>query len=133
MRPCGDGELPAPPRHRLTTAFPHSDIADERTLIYPTLTQQAGIQVLIYNGEADLCVPHTDNEWWTRSMNYTVKAPWSAWSVPGAEGAYVGGYRIKYANNFTFATVRGAGHMVPETRPESAYTLLSTFIKTGSV
>ncbi len=27
----------------------NSDIADERTLIYPTLTQQAGIQVMIYN------------------------------------------------------------------------------------
>jgi hypothetical protein len=35
------------------------DIADERTTIYPTLTQKAGIQVLVYNGEADLCVPYT--------------------------------------------------------------------------
>jgi hypothetical protein len=33
------------------------DIPDERTEIYPTLTKLAGYQVLIYNGEADLCVP----------------------------------------------------------------------------
>jgi hypothetical protein len=39
------------------------DIPDERTEIYPTLTQKAGYQVLVYNGEADLCVPYTDNEW----------------------------------------------------------------------
>jgi len=32
------------------------DIPDERTEIYPTLTKKAGIQVLIYNGEADLFV-----------------------------------------------------------------------------
>ena len=37
------------------------DYADERTVIYPTLIEQAKIDVLIYNGEADLCVPYTDN------------------------------------------------------------------------
>lgn len=105
-----------------------SDIADERTTIYPTLTTKAGIQVLIYNGEADLCVPYTDNEWWTRSMNYTVNTPWTSWNVQGEEGPYVGGYAIQYANNFTFATVRGAGHMVPETRPEAALTMIKNLI-----
>jgi hypothetical protein len=34
--------------------------ADERTEIYPTLTQKAGYKVLIYNGDADACVPITD-------------------------------------------------------------------------
>ena len=38
------------------------DYADERTIIYPTLINDAKIEVLIYNGEADLCVPYTDNE-----------------------------------------------------------------------
>lgn len=52
-------------------------------------------------------------------MNYSVKKAWHSWSVDGEEGAYVGGYAIQYANNFTFATVRGAGHMVPETRAVS--------------
>jgi len=105
------------------------NIPDERTEIYPTLTKLAGYQVLVYNGEADLCVPFTDNEWWTRSMNYTVKKPWHAWSVPGEEGAYVGGYAIQYDNNFTFATVRGAGHMVPETRAEAALAMFSKFLE----
>ena len=104
------------------------DQQDERVTIYPTLTKQAGYQVLVYNGEADLCVPYTDNEYWTRSMNYTVDSAWAAWAVNGEEGPYVGGYRIKYANNFTFATVRGAGHMVPETRPEAALTLFVNHI-----
>lgn len=107
------------------------NIADERTTIYPTLTKQAGYQVLVYNGEADLCVPYTDNEWWTRSMNYTVNTPWQSWNVDGEEGAYVGGYVIQYANNFTFATVRGAGHMVPETRPEAALRMFKNHVFGG--
>lgn len=61
-------------------------------------------------------------------MNYTVKRAWHAWSVPGEEGAYVGGYAIEYANNFTFATVRGAGHMVPETRSEAAFAMFQKFL-----
>ena len=84
--------------------------------------------MLIYNGEADLCVPFTDNEWWTRSMNYSVVTPWHAWAVAGEEGDYVGGYATVYDNNFTFATVRGAGHMVPLTRAEAAFTLLKNHI-----
>ena len=38
----------------------NSDVADERTAIYPAILG-AGVRVLIYNGEADLCVPWTDN------------------------------------------------------------------------
>ena len=104
------------------------DISDERAVIYPTLTEKAGYQVLVFNGEADLCVPYTDNEWWTRTMNYTTERAWHAWSVQGEEGPYVGGYAIKYANNFTFATVRGAGHMVSETRPEAGYALFEKHV-----
>lgn len=200
------------------------DIADERTVIYPALLA-AKVKVLIYNGEADLCVrcvvgvawafvllhiahpspshplsfsllrcrlPTTNGALcsgggvgvcslahapavcaclhrvaiclahplpsrpplrfsllrWTRSMNISVVSPWTAWSVPGEKGPYVGGYIIqyvggrgrqggaihcqgritapsqrphppptpptpprRYANDFAYASVRGAGHM----------------------
>jgi carboxypeptidase C (cathepsin A) len=115
------------------------DYPDERTVIYPTLINEAKIEVLIYNGEADLCVPYTDNEYWTESMGYAATQSWAPWSVPGqvGNGPYVGGYSTRYdtggANHFTFATVRGAGHMVPEVRPEPAYELLRSFITTGTV
>ena len=143
----------------------NSDIADERTTIYPVLTQQAGLRVLVYNGEADLCVPYTvrplpkscaashqraaprhivrspaqrppaprthpsrqDNEWWTRSMNYTVKSKWASWEYQGDNGMAVGGYVTHYDYNFTFATVRGAGHMCdprPRTRSPAPHTAL---------
>ena len=63
-------------------------------VVYPELIEKAKMRVLIYNGErggrlrcardpspyppptpgeADACVPVTDNEWWTTSMNYTLK------------------------------------------------------------
>ena len=58
----------------------NSDIADERTKIYPTL-MAAKLNIVIYNGEADACVPITDNQWWTDSLNLTTIAPWTAWQA----------------------------------------------------
>jgi hypothetical protein len=48
-----------------------STIADLRTTVYPALTQQAGYRVLIFNGEADACVPYTDN-----GTLSGLRAPW---------------------------------------------------------
>jgi carboxypeptidase C (cathepsin A) len=110
----------APKRRRTNTARPLTTLRRRPPHIPPTSPPRAG--------EADLCVPYTDNEWWTRSMNYTVKSPWAAWSVPGEHGPYVGGYLISYENNFHFATVRGAGHMVPETRSEASLAMMSAFV-----
>jgi hypothetical protein len=56
-------------------------------------------------------------------MNYSVVSDWAPWEVLGSHGLYVGGYRVVYDHKFTFATVRGGGHMVAETRPEPALAL----------
>ncbi len=68
------------------------------------------MRVIIYNGDADACVPYLDNEAWVESLGFSVTKPWTAWQTPDAQ---VGGYVIAYANNnFTFATARASGHMV---------------------
>ena len=46
-------------------------------------------------------------------MNVPVVAAWRPWTTTGGS---VGGYVTQYARNFTFITVRGAGHMVPQVR-----------------
>lgn len=60
----------------------------------PPHWQAAGLSVLVYNGDADACVPATDNEWWTASMNYSVAQPWHAWL---ASDGTLGGYVTEYA------------------------------------
>lgn len=46
---------------------------------YPALNKFT--RVLIYNGDWDACVPYTDNEAWTSSMNYPMQASWHPWYV----------------------------------------------------
>jgi pimeloyl-ACP methyl ester carboxylesterase len=96
---------------------------DERIDVYPVVVN-AGVRVMILNGEADACVPFIDNELWTRSMNYSVVKPWQPWLT----NSQVSGYVIEYANSFTFATIKGAGHMVPGTRPVESLAMFRKFL-----
>eukprot|EP00049_Salpingoeca_infusionum_P017783 m.354340 g.354340 ORF g.354340 m.354340 type:complete len:461 (+) comp16985_c0_seq1:211-1593(+) len=82
------------------------------------------MRVLIFNGDVDACVPFTHNEWWTSSVNMTVTKPWHAWSVD----KQVAGYAVEYGPNFTFCTVKGSGHMVPQYRPVQAEVMFTNFI-----
>jgi len=91
---------------------------------YPFLVKN--IKVTIYNGDWDACVPYTDNEAWTEGMGYSVKSPWHPWTYDDGQ---VGGYATTYtANDFTFVTIRGARHEIPETAPVKAFEMLSRVI-----
>ena len=80
---------------------------------YPALVES--IRVLIYNGDWDACVPHTDAEAWTEGMGFDVADPWHPWLYKN--GTQVAGYAVRYAaNNFTFITIKGGRHEVPEVR-----------------
>ncbi len=68
-------------------------------------------------------------------MGYPVSKGWTAWS---ASDGSLGGFVTKYApagatSTFSFVTIRGAGHMVPQTQPLYAYDFVSTYIGGGEL
>ena len=67
---------------------------------------------------------------WIDSLNLTVAKPWTPWTAQhlGRAGNQRAGYVKQYANNFTFATVQGAGHLVPTYKPHFALTLISKWL-----
>ncbi|KAJ8599355.1 hypothetical protein CTAYLR_005367 [Chrysophaeum taylorii] len=94
--------------------------------LYPELLKH--MRVLIYNGDADLCVPYVGNEEWTTSMvdlGYaTEKRAWHPWYDRDASSYAPAGYVTTYdvldkvysaaGDDFMFLTIRLAGHMVPQ-------------------
>ena len=82
---------------------------DERLDVYPTV-YNAGVRVLIFNGEADACVPWIDNNNWVASMNFTVAQSWTSWESLSQNAGYVTQYTSPSGSHFDFATVKGAGH-----------------------
>lgn len=84
---------------------------------------------LVYSGDADAQIPHTSSEVWTSSLGFPEVAPYQMWTL----NKYVQGYVTRYQYNFTFATVKGAGHMVPLYRPAAAHAMVSRFITTQQI
>ncbi|GIL64198.1 hypothetical protein Vafri_18178, partial [Volvox africanus] len=88
-------------------------------------TKGHGLRALIYSGDHDMAVPHTGSEAWTGDLGFPVKAPWQPWFVADNQ---VAGYVVEYGHGLTYATVKGAGHMVPETNPREALAMFQRFI-----
>merc|ERR1711920_257309 len=99
--------------------------------LYPGIL--ARYSILVYNGDFDLCVPWSQNEEWTRLLateqGYrALQVGWQAWPSPQQPSGYVTQWQASPSTNFTFATVKGAGHMVPQYQPARGFDLLQRFI-----
>lgn len=115
-----------------TSSFSYNCSGPASILLWPELAKK--IRVLIYNGDADACVPYNGNEAWIRSLeNQGVieeTSPWTPWFQ--ANNVTAAGYLTKYQApgnvDLTFATIRLAGHMVPTVQPETAFAMFSRFL-----
>ena len=96
---------------------------DERVTVYPELIGK--MRILVFNGDQDNCIPYTQDEAWTKGMGLTEIHPWAPWKVAGGQ---IGGYAVRYEQEFTFSTVKGAGHMCPSTQPLRAHHMMMRFI-----
>ncbi|KAH9622293.1 hypothetical protein KSS87_019095 [Heliosperma pusillum] len=87
------------------------------------------IPVWIFSGDQDSVVPLLGSRTLVRelahSMKFKTTVPYGAWF----HKRQVGGWATEYGNLLTFATVRGAAHMVPYTQPSRALHLFSSFIR----
>lgn len=70
-----------------------------------------------------------DNAGWTSGLNYTAQSEWHPWLLNNQVGGYATVYTVPNASHtFTFITVKGSGHMVPEYQPAPALEMLTRFI-----
>ncbi|KAK4352566.1 hypothetical protein RND71_028084 [Anisodus tanguticus] len=87
------------------------------------------IPVWIFSGDQDSVVPLLGSRTLVRElaheMGFKITAPYGAWF----HKRQVGGWQTEYGNLLTFATVRGAAHMVPYAQPSRALHLFSSFIR----
>ncbi|XP_037438039.1 serine carboxypeptidase 1-like [Triticum dicoccoides] len=78
------------------------------------------------SGDMDDVCPITATRYSVKDLNLPITKPWRPWYTPDSE---VGGYVQQYKGGFTFASVRGAGHLVPSYQPKRALVLLYSFLK----
>lgn len=90
---------------------------------------QQGIRVWIFSGDQDSVVPLLGSRTLVRELAHDLKykttVPYAAWFHKGQ----VAGWATEYGDSLTFATVRGAAHMVPYAQPSRALHLFSSFAR----
>jgi hypothetical protein len=101
--------------------------------LYPSLLGR--LRILIYSGDADACVPVNDSEAWVQGLGVPVVTPWAPWYYDAGAGVgqQVAGYVTVYGQMLQFATVRGAGHMVPSMAGPQSLTMLQAFLSGGAL
>ena len=90
----------------------------------------------LYNGLRDTAVPAQGVERWVRTIgDGSVKDTRRKWSAPSVGsgagqkmGEQVAGYVTRYSSGIQFATVLGAGHLMPGERPASASVLIKAVL-----
>ena len=101
---------------------------------YPDLIADPRLRVLIYSGDFDGQIPHCGTEDWTRGLGIPLKngstttaaSYYRPWLLANGQ---VAGRVIEYENDFAYATVAGAGHMVPTYKPLEGFELFRRFIE----
>lgn len=83
---------------------------------------------LKYSGDQDASVPTYGTLGWIDALNWDVKEEWRAWM----QDDQVAGY-VEAREGLTFASVHGAGHMVPQDQRERAHYLINTWVQDGTL
>jgi hypothetical protein len=99
------------------------------------------MRVTIFSGDVDACVPYLGTSRWVDDVVQNtngigerepwpeVGPGWSSWDVDANVAGYFSTWDVTGTDHtFTFATVKGAGHMVPEVKPKSAGSLFYRFL-----
>lgn len=108
--------------------YNRQDVLTSVLPLYQSFVRTPNLQVHVYSGDVDAIVPYTGTRQWIAALKLPVEKKWHSWIVDDQ----VGGYAINY-RGLRFATVRGAGHMVPEFQPQRAFKMFSTWVSGGDL
>lgn len=98
--------------------------------IYPTLIAQLQ-NVMVYSGDVTWNCDLTGSQRWIATLNMTVVDSWQAYYTPDKQ---VSGFVQRFAQpgssnaQFTFATVRDAGHMTWAYQPTRSWQMLNNYL-----
>ncbi|XP_031091958.1 serine carboxypeptidase-like 10 [Ipomoea triloba] len=91
---------------------------------YHMRLSKKGYRSLIYSGDHEMMSTCLSNEAWIKLLNYSIIDDWRSWMIEGQ----VAGYTTTYANNMTFVTVKGGGHVAPDYRPFESQVMFKRWI-----
>ena len=89
------------------------------------LVQHPELRVWKFSGDVDMCLCTLGTMRWIDRLNFKVSVGYKQWHCQGQ----VAGYVQQYDNGFTFVTIKGAGHMVPQDKRPEARVMVEAFLR----
>ncbi|XP_003572138.1 serine carboxypeptidase-like 10 [Brachypodium distachyon] len=83
-----------------------------------------GYRSMVYSGDHDSKISYVGTQAWIKQLNLSIKDDWRPWYVD----SQVAGFTRAYSNNFTYATVKGAGHTAPEYMPRECLAMIDRWL-----
>ncbi|KAM3293070.1 hypothetical protein ACQJBY_036571 [Aegilops geniculata] len=99
---------------------------DSPETVLPSIRKliSSGTRVWLYSGDMDAVCSVTSTQYALDILDLPTETSWRPWRVNNEVAGYVVGYK-----GLVFATVKGAGHMVPYYQPRRALALFSSFLE----
>ena len=90
---------------------------------YPTLIA-SGLRIFVYSGDVDLSNPFPGTRQWIAELNMEMIQDHTSFYT--SDGQVAGYYEVY--SGLTFVSVKGAGHMVPQYKPQAALQMFRAFV-----
>ena len=91
------------------------------------------IRILVYSGDVDSCVPFIGTRKRIAELGFEPLDTYRKWVVEDDNKVEQLWFTQSYKPSLTFATVRGAGHMVATDKSKEALELVSRFLQNKSL
>jgi len=112
--------------------YTSSDVNQLRAYLEPifSVTTEESFRVLIFSGDEDIatCPGPITQACLSELRGTNLKRAWQPWSVNGITAGYFEEY-----DRYTFATVKGAGHTVPQYQPKTTFELVTRWFANVSL
>lgn len=93
--------------------------------IYQNTLINSGIRIWFFAGDTDAAVPFNGALGWIPKLGLQIKEKYKSWKVNNQTAGFV----EEFEKNFTYITVKGAGHMAPQWKREELFVVFNSFIK----
>jgi len=103
--------------------------------IHLYVLRNTDMRVMVYNGDTDPGINSFVTqgkfvEYW-REEGVARTRRWRPWTLDGKR--QLAGYVVEYEGNWSYVTVRGSGHMVPEYKPRASLEMMRAFLQGESL
>eukprot|EP00698_Gefionella_okellyi_P005423 TRINITY_DN14970_c0_g1_i1.p1 TRINITY_DN14970_c0_g1~~TRINITY_DN14970_c0_g1_i1.p1 ORF type:complete len:460 (-),score=93.78 TRINITY_DN14970_c0_g1_i1:43-1422(-) len=107
--------------------YSDADVQAPVEAVYQQLLGKDALKIVVFSGDVDTICPYLGSQHWIGALDLPIARNWTHWMVDGQ----VAGFSTVYSpptGSFAFVTVRGAGHMVSQYKPELGLEFFKRFL-----